>query len=168
MKKLVMGCMSLAMAGMMMVPICAEELSVSYKEPNTYNVVIPASPVSMTKGQTANASITAENVNLEPGAKVVVKISEGANNGVMSLKRENDETTTVQTKISLTENGNTIANDAVVAQFEGNSNDAKNGTGTLYFSAVTGSTRNENIKAGTYTGTLTFSIDAPQEPVKGE
>lgn len=165
MKKLVMGCMSLAMAGMMMVPVCAEDsnnsVDVSYREPNTYNVKIPASPISMIKGQTTNAAITATDVNLEPGKVIEVKIKDGATNGIMTLVRTNDTHTTVQTTISLTDEGNAIADNDVVAQFEGNSNDAKNGTGTLYFSAVTGSTGNENIKAGTYTGTLTFSIEAP-------
>lgn len=172
MKKLIMGCMSLAMAGMMMVPICAEDsnnsVSVSYREPNTYNVVIPANTkidLSSTENVSTSAFVSATNVNIEPNKSIIVKITDGiGDDGIMTLKRTGDpdgSQAEVTTKLSLRDNGEGIKNETVVAQFEGNSDEAVTGTGTLHFSKV--ASNNNPIKAGSYTGKLTFLISVPDK-----
>lgn len=161
MKKLIMGCMSLAMVGMMMVPICAEEISVSYKEPNSYTVSIPKSIQLSKNGNTSNeVKIMASDVNIEPNGEIKVAIISGIENGILNLDRKDDTSTKVQTTVTV--NGITapITTNTVVATFSGDHGENVAG-GTLTFSEVTNVENDATIKAGTYSGTVQFSIVGP-------
>lgn len=145
------------MAAALVAPVHAADnttegtMEVTYTEPNKYIVSIPSS-VDLTKQ--SSSTITSKEINIEPGKQVEVKISNGINaDGKVTLTREKavaaDTTTST---VSLTENGQAIAANAVVATFEGQNTTVTSG-GTLYFSALP-----TDLAAGTWTGTITFSV----------
>lgn len=145
------------MAAALVAPVHAADnttkgtMEVTYTEPNKYIVSIPSS-VDLTKQ--SSSTITSKEINIEPGKQVEVKISNGINaDGKVTLTREKavaaDTTTST---VSLTENGQAIAADAVVATFEGQITTDTPG-GTLYFSALP-----TDLAAGTWKGQIIFSI----------
>lgn len=167
MKKLVIGFMSFAMAGMMMVPISAEDsntsLNVSYQEPNTYTVSIPKSIQLNKDGSTSSSNevkITTSDVNIEPNGKIKVSINSGIDNGVLKLDRNNDTSTKVQTMVTVNGITDSITTNTVVATFSGDHGENVVG-GTLTFSEVKNVGNDATIKAGTYSGKVVFSIAGP-------
>lgn len=144
------------MAAALVAPVHANNttagtMDVTYTEPNKYIVSIPSS-VDLTNVK--STVITSKDINIEPEKQVEVKISNGINaDGKVTLTREKGEPSDVtESTVSLTENGQAIAADAVVATFEGQNTTVTSG-GTLYFSALP-----TDLAAGTWTGTITFSV----------
>lgn len=157
-KKAVAAIVSLAMMGIMVLPVSADDMSVLYRQPNTYTVTIPAS-VDLSSGADTR-SVEVSKVNLEPGAEIKIKISSGISPteaGVVELERENDTETKARTIVSKTEGGAGIASGADFVTF------TEDGAQTLYFSAVTALDGSTDIKAGNYTGTITFTVTAPEK-----
>ena len=153
--KLIAGAMGVMMLGAMVLPVHAQEMSVTYRQPNAYTVTIPTS-IDLSSGADSN-EISVTNVNLEPNKEIKIKISQGVdNNGVIELSRENDTNTKAVTKISTIEGGTGIALNADFATFKAN------GTQTLFYSAIAPKD-SDTIKAGSYSGTLTFTITAPEK-----
>lgn len=153
--KLISGTMSVMMLGAMVLPVHAEEMTVKYRESNKYTVTIPSS-VDLSNRATSN-KIEVKDVNLEPNKEITIKISKGVDkDGIIELSRENDTDTKAITTISMTADGPGIAlnNDFVTFIVDG--------TQTLYYSAIQPKT-GDTIKAGDYSGTLTFTVTAPEK-----
>lgn len=151
------------MVGMMMVPICAEEISVNYKEPNTYTVSIPKSIQLSKNGNTPNdVKIMASDVNIEPKGEIKVSIISGIENGILNLDRKDDTSTKVQTTVTANGIADPITTNTVIATFRGDHGETVTG-GTLAFSKVTNVGNDATIKAGTYTGTVEFAITGPEK-----
>lgn len=167
MKKLVIGFMSFAMAGMMMVPISAEDsntsLNVSYQEPNTYTVSIPKSIQLNKDGSTSSPNevkITVSNVNIEPNGKVEVSVNNGIDHGILKLDRKDDTETKVETTVTVNGITGPITSNTVIATFSGDHGENVVG-GTLNFSEIKNAGNDATIKAGTYSGKVVFSIAGP-------
>lgn len=153
-KQLFTGVMSVMMLGILAMPVHAEEMTVTYREPNTYTISIPSS-VDFKDGYKTQVGVN--DVNLEPNKKITFKITDGIdNNGVMELARENDPNTKAVTTVSTTLDGTGIANSSEFATF------TENKKQDLYFSTVQAKNSGA-VKAGTYKGTLTFTIEAPEK-----
>lgn len=153
--KLIAGTMGVMMLGAMVLPVHAQEMSVTYRQPNAYTVTIPTN-IDLSAGADSN-EISVTNVNLEPNKEIKIKISQGVdNNGVIELSRAEDTDTKAVTTISKTAGGTGIAQNTDFATF------TANGTQTLYYSAIKAKD-GDTIKAGSYSGTLTFTVTAPEK-----
>lgn len=151
--KLIAGTVGMMMLGAMVLPVHAEEMSVTYRQPNAYTVTIPQS-VDLSKGATSN-KIEVNDVNLEPNKEITIKITTGVDaNGVIELSREDG--TKVVTTISKTEGGIGIAQNTDFATF------TADGEQTLHYSAIKARDGGQ-VKAGDYRGTLTFVVTAPEK-----
>lgn len=150
--KMIAGMLTAVLMAGVGMPVNADEVTVTYREPNAYTLSIPSS-VTLTKDG-GNAEVGVKGVNIEPYTQIDFKISAGVDeSGVIELSRENDPTTKALTTISTTEGG--IAKNEVFASF------TTDGTKTLYFTAPAAKDSGE-IKAGSYTGTITFTVEAPE------
>lgn len=123
---------------------------VTYTVNPTYTVTIPA---TVTLGGTA-VEVKAENVVVDRGKQVVVKLTgtSGTNNA-FTVKTAEEAVLAYTVK-----NGDTVVdiNDAVLAVNPGTAN---SGSTTLTFTAPTSITY-----AGTYTGTVTFTVSVDTVP----
>lgn len=154
------------MAGMMMLPIQAEqtsgEMNLKYTEGNHWAVTIP-SEVSLSTGSDSDSTITATEINIEPNKKLEVSVSTGVSNGQAVLTRKNGITGSddVTTTVSLSTGGAGIADKEVVAEFSGtkkNTSISADKNGTLYFSKLSAKDGG-TVKAGEYTGKITFLLE---------
>ena len=153
--KMIVGMMGAMLFGAMVLPVHAEEMTVTYRQPNAYKITIPSS-VDLSAGETSN-KIEVKDVNLEPGKEIKVKISSGVNaNGVIELSREQDTNTKAVTTISTSKGGNGIALNTDFVSF------TTNGEQTLYYSAIEAKD-GEQIKAGSYKGQIVFAVTAPEQ-----
>ena len=160
-KRITTGAVAMMMAGVMMIPVQATDItgsgpnkaetSVTYTEPNKYTIKIPSSVELKTSDETS-ASITATSMNIESGKKLQVSVSSGISEGKVTLTRTGATDNTTST-VSLTSEGAGISNNTVVATFAGQSTDVITG-GTLYFSALS-----DNLNAGEWNGQITFQIE---------
>lgn len=153
--KLIAGAMGAMMLGAMVLPVHAEEMSVTYRQPNAYTVTIPQS-IDLSAGADSN-EIEVTGVNLEPNKEIKIKISQGVdNNGVIELSRKQDTDTKAVTTISKTSGGAGIAQGTDFVTF------TTNGKQALYYSAIAAKDGG-TIKAGDYSGTITFEVSAPEK-----
>lgn len=117
----------------------------------SYHVTIPS---DATAGGD-EVSITTSNFKVGENGRVRVKVSGGADNGTVTLTRQNAGTAEQITSqmFNQKENGSPLKTADTVALYN---KDQKllAGTGKLYFAVPTES----NIAAGTYLGTVTFQI----------
>ena len=151
-RKLIAGALCFAMMGAAALPAQAQDVSVTYREPNRYTLSIPT---SIDLNASKELSVSVSEVNLEPGAEIKISISAGiSEQGVVSLVREDDETTTAVTTLSV--DGAPVQPGVPFATF---TSDASK---TLTFSALSNSDGGE-VKAGSYSGTITFKVDAPEQ-----
>lgn len=132
-----------------------QDTKLTYSVDEDYMVTIPES-VSLDQ----TVSITSKHANTEPGKAVKVRISSGLEDGKVSLTRDND-TDNYMIKASVSsEDTTTVDSDTVVASFSEvfvEEGEAPFVGGTLTFGAPQSADGSE-IKAGTYTGSMTFSI----------
>ena len=150
MKKIFSGIFALAMIGMMISPVSADNTTVNYTEASDYTINIPAT-VTIEKNSIKELKITATKMNTNPEQKVVVKATGGVTNGKVTLTRATGSASTVSVTVSKISGGTGITTSDTLAEFQDQSTTAING-GTIYFAAV------GNADAGTYSGTMTFSI----------
>jgi hypothetical protein len=174
MKKFIAGLSALALAGMITMSVSADTtiapdpdnmpapkpgsagLEVSYDVSPTYTVTIPAA-VELSPTETQTKNITATDVKLEQGAKIVVTLDSASNteSGSTFNAKIGDSTATY----SISAGGANIEVGGKVAEF-----DTKDGeqSAALTFSKAEGATY-----AGKHTEQLTFGIaveDAAAEP----
>ena len=151
--KMIAGMLTAVLMAGVVMPVNAEEVTVTYREPNAYTLSIPAS-VTLTKdGGSSNVGVI--DVNIEPDKKIEFKITAGVDDsGVIELSRENDTSTKALTTVSTTSGGTGIAKDSVFTSF------TEDDMQDLYFTAPVAKYGSE-IKAGSYTGTITFTVEAP-------
>lgn len=153
--KVIAGTMGVMMLGAMVLPVHAEEMSVTYRQPNAYTVTIPQS-IDLSAGAASN-EIEVTGVNLEPNKEIKIKISQGVDeNGVIELFRKQDTGTKAVTTISTTAGGTGIAQGTDFATF------TADGKQKLYYSAIAAKD-SKTIKAGDYSGTITFEVSAPEK-----
>lgn len=138
-----------------------QEMQVIYTKNGDYTLKIP-SHVTFNNAGKASATITAEKMNLKNGNILELSIASGitGQDGSMKLTggaNESSSVTTVVTEDS--EAAKAVKNGTVIARFGGKGLSPMEG-GSLYFSAVKEWANNDglNIEAGTYKGTLTFSV----------
>lgn len=131
----------------------SKSTQLKYESAGTWTVSIPRI-IDFSDGEAKEAQISAV-TNLVPETALRVRVSEGLTDSKVTLAREKDTGTTIQSLASTDASGTAlIKSDTVVASFEGLHVEEVLG-GTLYFAPLTGT-----IKAGTYTGNITFSIGA--------
>lgn len=133
-----------------------QDTKLTYSVDEDYMVMIPES-VSLNQ----TVSITSKHANTEPGKAVKVRISSGLEDGKVSLTRDYD-TDNYMIKASVSSGGTTqtVDSNTVVASFsEVFVEEGKDPVvgGTLTFGEPQSADGSE-IKAGTYTGSMTFSI----------
>ena len=151
-KKMIAGIIAAMMTVGMVMPVSAETTSVTYTQNSDYTVTIPATTLSGTTE--TDQTVSATMVNIVPGKKLQVMIK-GITNGIVTLTRDDGAATTTTTVSKSTGGADVINGDTVIAEFEGQSTDFVNGTtGKLYFSAIP-----ENTAAGSYEGTITYTLD---------
>ena len=126
----------------------SRNMTVNYTEASTYTLSIPTT-VSLLETATVSRIIGVSAVNVATTEQVQIKVSSGISDGKVTLTDTKDAANTISSTVSLTTGGEGIADDAVVAAFEGNSTTAVSG-GTLYFSAL------GDVYAGSYEGTIVF------------
>lgn len=105
------------------------------------------STVELSEETYKTAEIKLSSINVTDTEKVQVSAAGGVENGQVTLT---GTAGSVASTVSLTEGGNSIGRNAVVAEFEGTGLTAARG-GTLYFSKL------ENVQPGSYSGTINFT-----------
>lgn len=126
-----------------------DRTEVTYDVDSVYTVVIPESAQLG-----SDMDITSNSMNIDVNEAVNVYIKEGVENGVMTLKRDFNESTTITADVKLGDKKITDIEKTVVACFKGDDTNPTVGTGTI----TLGEPNEDYVKAGSYTGTLTFSI----------
>lgn len=128
--------------------------SLNYKVNPDYTVVIPKA-VALTSSETS-MNITATKINAEPDYQVQVKVSAGLTDGKVMLERTNDTGYKIYAPLKL--GTTTVTDSTAVAAFSEHDTAALTGTGTLTFGVPEDSTGSTDVKAGDYTGTVTFQV----------
>ncbi|MCD7981403.1 MAG: hypothetical protein LUF32_03665 [Clostridiales bacterium] len=148
--KMMAGLFAAALLAGTALPAYAEtsDMTAYYYEASTYTLSIPAT-VNLTETATVSRIIGVSAVNVATTEQVQIKVASGISDGKVTLTDTRDAANTIESTVSLTNGGNGIADNAVVAAFEGTSTTAVSG-GTLYFSAL------GDVYAGSYEGTIVF------------
>lgn len=151
--RIIAGALGGMLMGALALPVYAKDMSVTYRQPNTYIVEIPQA-IDLSSGAASN-EIAARDVNLEPGTEIRIRITEGVDaDGVIELSREQDTETKAVTTISKEKDGAGIAVNEEFVAF------TADGTQQLFYSAIA-ARDGGNVKAGNYSGTITFTVSAP-------
>ena len=144
-------------------PAASGETQVMYNEGNNWNITIPAT-VDLYTDKGTSCSITASLINIEPRHRLEISVSGGISDGRVTLLHEDGtEEDAITSLVSLTEGAETgIEENEVVAEFRGSEFEGAitpSKGGTLYFSALEG----DNIRAGEYSGTITFTMSVEND-----
>lgn len=129
------------------------DVTLTYSVDTDYVVVIPES-VTLDE----SIVITSNRANTEPGMAVKVRITEGLDEkGSVTLDRDNDNSDyAITARLKLNDNvDNVITSETVVASFADVT--AQTTGGTMTFADPVSPDANP-IKAGSYTGSLTFTV----------
>lgn len=153
-RKMLAGILAVGLTASAVVPAYATdektgEMVVSFNKGASYELNIPAT-LMLTDITGASKAIGVRSINLPTDKKLQIRVSGGIQGGKVTLKDTNDETNTCSSIVSLESGGTGIADNAVVAEFEGMSTTPTNG-GKLYFSKL------ENVQAGFYSATIVFT-----------
>ena len=130
--------------------------TVNYSQESSYMVTIPGS-VTLSGTGTADLTVSASTMNIAPDKRLEVKLTGGISSaGKVTLSEAADGNVQVTSLVQL---GNAaVTADTVVAEFKNlSTTPTAGGTLTLGAPQPTASGQTE-VQAGTYTGTLTFSI----------
>ena len=153
-KKMIAGMMTAILAAGMVMPVSAADttlqensVKVGYEEASTFTLTIPAE-VTLSETEGAEGSVGLSAMNIETTEKVQIKVTEGIANGEVTLTDAKDSANTCSSTVSLTEGGEGIASDAVIAEF---TMDSTSLTAPLYFSSL-----GEDVPAGTYSGQIVY------------
>lgn len=150
MNKMMAGLFAAALLAGTAFPAYAEtrDITVTYNEASTYTLSIPAT-VNLSETEEVSETIGVSAVNVATTEQVQIKVSSGVSAGKVTLTDTRDAANTISSTVSLTSGGDGIADNTVVAAFEGASTTPVSG-GTLYFSAL------GDVYAGSYEGTIVF------------
>lgn len=132
-----------------------ENMTVTYTKGEAYMLTIPADSKTLNLSTSAHVTGTVgvTDVNLAPGNKIQLSVTGGVDSsGVVELTRKGGSET-LQSKLTLdSPTGNPVTLNSVFAEF------TQNGDAKLNFSPLTtASGDTDDIKAGEYSSTLTFS-----------
>lgn len=132
-----------------------QSTTLTYSVDADYIVTIPES-VKLDE----TIEITSAKANTEPGMAVKVRISEGLTDGKVTLSRQNDTDYKITSLVKLNNTDAVLDSTSVIASFA----DVTETTtgGTLAFAAPVSPDGGE-VKAGDYTGTITFAISYEAE-----
>lgn len=155
-RKMITGITAAGVMALGVMPVCAAnentgELKVGYTEASTYTLSIPQN-VTLSEKEEVSQSIGISAVNVGTKEKVQIKVSQGISDKKVSLADVKDPANIAKSTVSLTSGGEGISIDTAVAEFKGTSIVPIMG-GVLYFSPL------NDVPAGTYNGTITFSAD---------
>lgn len=156
--RVIAGAMGVMMLGAMVLPVHAADntMSVTYRQPNAYMLTIPSSAVLNSTTASMN-QISVKDVNLEPNTAIKIKISQGVDdNGVIELSRQQDTKTKAVTTISKKQGGTGIKLNEDFVTF------TADGYQSLWYSVIVAKDGG-TIKAGDYSGTITFEVSAPEK-----
>lgn len=166
MKKRVVRALAAGMAGIFLFPASAmaanttspQSVTVTYTQGNEYIISIPPR-VNLSLDKDISYSITADKINIAPDKKVQVSVASGISDGKVTLTRINSSgNDTITSTVSLSDGGKGIADNETIAVFKEMDSTPETG-GTLYFTALNKAlAKGEELKAGDWSGTLTFSI----------
>lgn len=165
MKKIITGVLTAALCISMTVSVFAAEVNsdggkadttLAYSVDADYMVVIPERVVL-----TQPLAISSSKANTEPGKAVKVRITEGLTDGSVSLDRDNDTSDyAITAKVKCNESDEKVDSDTVIAAFSDVT--AEITGGTLTFDDPIAPDDNP-VKAGSYTGSLTFTVSYENE-----
>lgn len=165
MKKIITGVLTAALCISMTVSVFAAEVNsdggkadttLTYSVDADYMVVIPERVVL-----TQPLAISSSKANTEPGKAVKVRITEGLFDGSVSLDRDNDTSDyAITAKVKRNESDEKVDSDTVIAAFSDVT--AEITGGTLTFDDPIAPDDNP-VKAGSYTGSLTFTVSYENE-----
>lgn len=128
-----------------------QSTNVTYEVSPTYTVTIPQSVTISSDTKTTTATISAENVVVANGKQVQVALTDTTKTtGGESFALQTTEGAEITYTVTKGDNTNVSIGDAVL---QVNPKDADNGSATLTLTAP-----NSVTYAGTYTGTMTFTI----------
>ena len=155
-RKMVTGITAAGVMALSVMPVCAAnentgEMEVGYTEASTYTLSIPQS-VTLSEEKEVSQNIGISAVNVGTKEKVQIKVSQGISDKKVSLTDVKDSANIAKSTVSLTSGGEGISVDTAVAEFKGTSTVPTMG-GVLYFSPL------NDVPAGTYSGTITFSAN---------
>lgn len=159
-KKLAAGILSMALAVGMVLQVSAADtknLTVTYTQGENYLLSIPASAqgLNLSTTQDVTTDVGVANVNLAPGRKIQVSVTAGVDgSGIVELTQTGG-TAVLQSSLTLKETGAPVILNQTFAEF------TTDGSKTLNFSALK-TQDNSQVKAGSYSGTITFSADITQ------
>ncbi|WP_296835576.1 hypothetical protein [Marvinbryantia sp.] len=128
-----------------------DTLTVTYAKDSRYVLSIPKTVTLSETVSVAAEPIALTESNVASGKKVAVTVASGIAGGKVTLTDSADATNTITSTVSLSAGGEAIADNAVVAEFKGNSLEAETGTGTLHFAAL------GTVGAGSYSGQIVFT-----------
>ena len=149
-KKVIASALGMMLLSATVLPVYAQDMSVSYSQATTYTLSIPQSIDLSKDSSITSQEIGVSAVNTAPTEKVQVKIKDGITDGKVTLIRKDDSATTVVS--SVTQDRKTVNNGSVIAEFQDTDISPVK---TIDFSAIEDS-KGEEVKAGTYNGTITF------------
>lgn len=156
-RRWIAGMMSAMLLVGMALPVSAadtKEMTVTYTEGEAYMLTIPADSktLNLSTSDHVTGTVGVTNVNLAPGNKIQLSVTGGVDSsGVVALTRSGGSET-LQSKLTLNDAGGAaVTLNAVFAEF------TQDGNAKLNFSPLTTASGGTDIKAGEYSGTLTFS-----------
>lgn len=128
-----------------------QNTTLTYSVGTDYVVVIPES-VKLNE----SIAVTSSKANTEPGKAVKVRITKGLTGGSATLDRDNDDSNyAITAQLKLNDSEAAVTGDTVIASFADVT--AETTGGTLTFADPVSPDANP-IKAGSYTGSLTFTV----------
>lgn len=127
------------------------ETTLTFSVDTDYVVVIPES-AELNK----SLAITSPKANTEPGMAVKVRITKGLTDGSATLRRNYDNSDyAITAKLKLNDSNETVTSETVIASFSDVTTQTTGGT--LTFADPVSPDKND-VKAGSYTGSLTFTV----------
>ena len=161
-KKLAAGILSAALTAGLTLPVYAQDtqtgdMMVTYTQNESYLLSIPASAqeLNLSTAQDVTTDIGVSDVNLAPGRKIQVSVTDGVDgSGTVELAQDGGDAV-LQSSLTLKETGDPVILNQTFAEF------TSDGSKTLNFSALK-TQDNSQAKAGSYSGTITFSADITQ------
>lgn len=159
-KKITAGILSAVLIAGMALSVSASDqrehsMEVTYTQTERYILNIPKSQgLSTTQEVTTEVGVTG--LNLAPGNRIVLKVTAGVDeNGTVVLKRSDGES--IESSLTVKDTSDEVGLNEVFAEF------TADGCKELSFSALKPTSGGTDIKAGDYSGTLTFTANIVPE-----
>ncbi len=141
----------------------AEETEVTYSEDSSYTIEIPKK-IEISKDSITVQELKATYVNLKSGERLKIRATGGVSDGKVTLKKAGG-TSEIQVIVSTGASATSgITVNTSLAEFINQSETPDSG-GKIYFAAV--NSGNSNVDAGSYKGTMTFTVETYSPGISG-